>query len=763
MSKIAISYRRSDSQDITGRIFDRLVEHYGKDTVFRDIDNIRPGIDFRKQIADALRTAEVLVVVVGPRWLGRSKGGEVRMENEADPVRIEVETALGRGIPVIPLLVGGSAMPTTTQLPGSLRDFAYRHAVTIDGGRDFDHHVAGLVRALDELLAARSVDVRSQDPADEKVVASSRPTIEPKENGGPESGRTAGEARSFGMGQTEPPPVIVPPSLLRRFGLIGGVGFVLLALLAIVIREETQFKGNPPVVSLAPAIAPDPTSAAYDRAKSANTLQAWDEFLGKVRSGQYKAEPWGKEAQAERDKLAASLATPIKPSISPQPPTAAPPPAPAIAPDPTPAAYDRAKSANTLQAWDEFLGKVRSGQYKAEPWGNQAQAERDKLAASLALPLKPSISPPPPTTPPPAPALPPPAPKTADDFAKLRDQAKAGDASAAQTILHAAAADNIWAMYYLADIYDDGLAGFPKDPEKYRHWLTKAASSGNGSAMQVLSYRYEIGDRGFAKDPKQAYDWLLKSAKAGDLHGMYNLAKAYLEEPKSIGLDAPNQREGARWYLTALRSGSIWARVDLIEQKGHWIGWVVASPQASRKAIVDLLRESNLYGGPAYDGAGDFDASILAALEAFKNGNAPLADLKAQAPPPAPAAPKKAPPVVPLIPVGLGDNYNKVRTVFHIQEEAKPYLSGGPGHTVLDVDAQGISFFFDSSKTVYAINFHKPFAGSIWGVKLGDSKDDVKRQLGEPEKSSSTETRFYYSNEVVVDFDFSNKVVALIL
>lgn len=687
MSKIAISYRRSDSQDITGRVFDRLVEHFGKDTVFRDIDNIRPGIDFRKQIADALRTAEVLIVVVGPRWLGRSKGGEVRMDNEADPVRIEVETALGRGIPVIPLLVGGSTMPTTPQLPGSLRDFAYRHAVTVDGGRDFDHHVAGLVRALDELLAASSVNALSQDPAGEEVVAANRQTIASKETGGPEIGRTAGEARLPGTGQTEPPPVIVPPSFLRRFGLIGGLGIVLLALLAVVIREETRLNGNPPVV----------------------------------------------------------------------------PPAPAIAPDPTPAAYDRAKSANTLQAWDEFLGKVRTGQYTAEPWGKQAQAERDKLAASLVTPIKPPISPPPQAALPPAPALQPPAPKTADDFAKLRDQAKAGDASAGQTILHAAEADNIWAMYYLADIYDDGLAGFPKDPEKYRYWLTKAAASGNGSAMQVLSYRYEIGDRGFAKDPKQAYDWLIKSAKAGDLDGMYNLAKAYLEEPKSIGLDAPDPREGARWYLTALRSGSIWARVNLIDEKGHWIGWGAAGPQTSRKAIVDLLRESNLYAGPAYDGAGDFDASILAALEAFKIGNAPLADLKAQAPPPAPAAPNKPSPVVPPIPVGLGDSYDKVRTVLHIPEEAKPYQATGPDHTLLDVDAQGISFFFDSSKTVYAINFHKPFAGSIWGVKLGDSKDDVKRRLGEPDKSSSTETRFYYFSKVVVDFDSSNKVVALIL
>jgi uncharacterized protein YecT (DUF1311 family) len=152
MAKIAISYRRSDSQDITGRIFDRLVQHYGKDTMFRDIDSIQPGIDFRTQIAAALGTTDVLLVILGPAWLGRGKDNTTRIDNEADPVRIEVETALKRDIPIIPVLVGGTSMPEVNELPQSLRDFAYRHAVTVDGGRDFDHHVDGLIRSLHRIL-----------------------------------------------------------------------------------------------------------------------------------------------------------------------------------------------------------------------------------------------------------------------------------------------------------------------------------------------------------------------------------------------------------------------------------------------------------------------------------------------------------------------------------------------------------------------------------------------------------------------------------
>jgi len=195
MARIAISYRRSDSQDITGRIFDRLVRQYGKHTVFRDIDSIQPGIDFRTQISDALSATDILLVVVGTRWLGRGEGGANRIDNEADPCRIEVETALRRGIPIIPILVGGMTMPEVDELPASLKDFAYRHAVTVDGGRDFDHHVEGLIGALDRFFA----------------------------------------------GKTAPPQREVPPSPapLAKYGLIGVVAVVVLVIAGALLRNAT--------------------------------------------------------------------------------------------------------------------------------------------------------------------------------------------------------------------------------------------------------------------------------------------------------------------------------------------------------------------------------------------------------------------------------------------------------------------------------------------------------------------------------------------
>ena len=159
MAKITISYRRDDSMDITGRIFDRLISRYGRETVFRDIDSIPPGLDFREHIQASIEDSDVLMVVVGPRWMGGSRHGRSRIHAETDYVRIEVEAALNRHIPVIPLLVGGADMPQPSQLPENIREFAYRNAVQIDSGRDFDHHMNGLIRATDKILLGAQTSV----------------------------------------------------------------------------------------------------------------------------------------------------------------------------------------------------------------------------------------------------------------------------------------------------------------------------------------------------------------------------------------------------------------------------------------------------------------------------------------------------------------------------------------------------------------------------------------------------------------------------
>src|SRR6202043_3278586 len=120
MPKISISYRRADSEAMTGRIFDRLISHYGKEAIFRDIDDIPPGIDFRVHINETLRKTNILLAIIGPEWLGPSTGGPERIQEESDPVRVEVEIALRRRVPLIPVLIGTTRMPGVDQLPPGL-------------------------------------------------------------------------------------------------------------------------------------------------------------------------------------------------------------------------------------------------------------------------------------------------------------------------------------------------------------------------------------------------------------------------------------------------------------------------------------------------------------------------------------------------------------------------------------------------------------------------------------------------------------------
>ena len=152
MSKIIVSYRRSDSAAITGRIFDRLVDRYGEESVFMDIDRIPFGTDFRHHIQDALRGADVLLAVIGPTWLGKTADGRTRIQDEADPVRVEIEAALKQGLAVIPVLVDNATMPGAADLPESIRDFAYINAAPIDVGRDFRQHMERLTRSIDGIV-----------------------------------------------------------------------------------------------------------------------------------------------------------------------------------------------------------------------------------------------------------------------------------------------------------------------------------------------------------------------------------------------------------------------------------------------------------------------------------------------------------------------------------------------------------------------------------------------------------------------------------
>lgn len=156
---IFINYRRVDSEDVTGRMYDRLVAEFGKGSVFKDVEDILPGVDFRRVLEHEVASTDVMLTVIGPDWVNRENKG--RLNNADDYVRFEIETALRRGIPVIPVLVRRrERLPQSRHLPPSLRNLLFRNAVPVrpdpDFHRDMDRLIDGIIN-LFELTPALPV------------------------------------------------------------------------------------------------------------------------------------------------------------------------------------------------------------------------------------------------------------------------------------------------------------------------------------------------------------------------------------------------------------------------------------------------------------------------------------------------------------------------------------------------------------------------------------------------------------------------------
>jgi hypothetical protein len=179
MTTIMLSYRREDSRWIAGRIFDRLEIHYGKGNVYMDIDNIPVGFDFRENIQNSLESCDILLAIVGPHWLGTDEQGRHAIEDESDWVRIEIEAALAKKIPVIPVLIDRTRLPKSTALPESIRNFAFRQAAEVDSGIDFRPHMDRLIRSMDHYLQRRSAVPSTVPSAIPSTVPSAIPSTVP--------------------------------------------------------------------------------------------------------------------------------------------------------------------------------------------------------------------------------------------------------------------------------------------------------------------------------------------------------------------------------------------------------------------------------------------------------------------------------------------------------------------------------------------------------------------------------------------------------
>ena len=152
-AKLFINYRRDDTAPYAGRLYDRLIAHFGEDQVFIDIDQIEPGEDFVEVINRKVGTCDIAIVAIGPHWLGATDAsGKRRLDDEEDFVRMEIVAALQRNIRVIPVLVGGAQMPRKQELPETLAPLSRRNAIELSETR-FHADVNRLIEAIEKSFA----------------------------------------------------------------------------------------------------------------------------------------------------------------------------------------------------------------------------------------------------------------------------------------------------------------------------------------------------------------------------------------------------------------------------------------------------------------------------------------------------------------------------------------------------------------------------------------------------------------------------------
>jgi hypothetical protein len=171
MPGVFLSYRRNDSGGWAGRLRDHLVLRYGEDQVWQDVEDLTLGSDYLPQILDNIAAADAVLIVIGPHWLEKARGGKARLANPQDVLRTEIVHALKRTSGVIPTLVGGASMPAPTDLPRPVAPLLKRNGIAIIDA-DWTRSMQLLFERLQHLSRAARAAVKRPIPTLDETLTS---------------------------------------------------------------------------------------------------------------------------------------------------------------------------------------------------------------------------------------------------------------------------------------------------------------------------------------------------------------------------------------------------------------------------------------------------------------------------------------------------------------------------------------------------------------------------------------------------------------
>jgi formylglycine-generating enzyme required for sulfatase activity len=295
--QIFISYRREDSSASAGRLFDRLSNHFPSNQIFMDVDSVDLGEDFVKTIEETVGSCDVLIAVIGKGWLTScDQEGQRRLDNPEDFVRIEIATALKRDIRVIPVLVDGSSMPRSGDLPDDLKALIRRNALQLSHDRfrtDSERLASAVERALEKTAAERGErEEKERLGAEQRQRDETERIAQRREH--EEQERLEHEPQS----QPRSPVAPSTPPGKRKLRPMAGVMTLLALVIGLVVgtiyfgSQRPQAKSTTPEVAVQPSAQPTAPIAVAIPSPSISATPTKEELARRALDNATKERPW---------------------------------------------------------------------------------------------------------------------------------------------------------------------------------------------------------------------------------------------------------------------------------------------------------------------------------------------------------------------------------------------------------------------------------------------------------------------------------------
>jgi TPR repeat protein len=477
-----------------------MVRAFGKRNVFMDVDRMLAG-RFDRVLETALAQCEVLVAIIGPRWMETLS--EHTRAGDRDFVRDEIAAALRRDIIVIPVLVGRQgampSLPRKQDLPDEISDLILyqKHDIAHESaGRDADHLADAIKSVLNDGRGSRPWKSIGFAVAVGLVLALTL------------LGYKTDWSFGGGIGGSGSPRVAEGTVFAGRTSSDADRAAAEAASKKAV-DDETKRKADAEANLKA---AQEATKKKTDEAAAAKKA-ADQESVRKVAE-----EVANKKAVADCDRLAASPYDTSRPSGV------------------SGVYFDKIDAPAATTACEDALWRYPDVARLIFQAGRAADA-RKNYARALEL-YRSAV-----------------AKGNVAAMVGLGDLSYQGDgvaqdyAEARRWFEKGAAAGDGYAAYSVGDLYENGY-GVEKDYFQARSWYEKGAALGDASAMTNLGTLYSRG-QGVAQDHAQARKWYEKAAALGRSTAMYNLGNVYAFG-HGVRKDAAQARA---WYQKALDAG----------------------------------------------------------------------------------------------------------------------------------------------------------------------------------------------------------------